>query len=65
MTSTERDNKILHLLSDGKSIKEIEAIIGKSDRTIQYRIDVLKAAHCAENIPHLIKIAIQKKLIKV
>jgi DNA-binding NarL/FixJ family response regulator len=64
MTIAERDNKILQLLSEGKTTKEIEAKVGRSDRTVQYRIDVLKAAYGAENIPHLIKIAMQKNIIK-
>ena len=65
MTTVERDNKILELLSQGKTAKQIEELIGISDRTVQYRIDVLKAAHEAENIPQLVTIAIKKKLIKI
>lgn len=65
MTPAERDTKILQLLSEGKTSRDIEKEVDISDRTIQYRIDVLKAAHGAANIPNLIAIAIKKKLIKV
>lgn len=65
MTKVQTDIKILQLLSQGKTAKEIGGLVDTSGRTIEYRLDVLKAAHGAENIPHLVAIAIKKKLIKL
>ncbi|MCX8996247.1 helix-turn-helix transcriptional regulator [Rhizobiaceae bacterium BDR2-2] len=52
------DPGILQLLTEGASTREIAAILRLSPRTVEHRIDRLKARFKARNIPHLVALAI-------
>lgn len=52
------DVRILQLLREGESAKEIAVTSGNSPRTIEHRIDRLKKRFGAKNIPHLVALSI-------
>lgn len=60
-----QDREIMQLISEGYRAKDIAARVNMSHRSVEKRLEVLKAAHEANNLPHLVAIAIKKKLIKL
>lgn len=50
----ETDKKILNLISEGKTVKEIAWKVGKSSRHIDYRLKVMRKYYQCANIPQLI-----------
>jgi len=51
---TELDKKIIELISQGKTAKEIGKETNRSRRTIEHRIDRLKKKHNCKSLPQLI-----------
>lgn len=52
------DVRILQLLREGETAKEIAVYSGNSPRTIEHRIERLKKRFGAKNIPHLVSLSI-------
>lgn len=52
------DVRILQLLREGETAKEIATYSGNSPRTIEHRIERLKKRFGARNIPHLVSLSI-------
>lgn len=52
------DVRILQLLREGETAKEIAVYSGNSPRTIEHRIERLKKRFGAKNIPHLVTLSI-------
>jgi len=59
-----RDREIMQLVSEGYKAKEISKELSISVRSVEKRLELLKCAHEAKNLPHLVAIAIKNKLIK-
>lgn len=60
----QQHKKVLMYLSLGKRSKDIGELMGISDRTVEKHIEILKAAHGAKNVTHLVAIALRNQIIK-
>lgn len=61
---TEREIKIVSLLSSGKRATEIGVEIGKSSRTVESLLDKLRIKTDAKTLPELVAIFFRNKLIE-
>jgi len=59
----EKESEILTHLSNGLTAKEIGAILGKSPRTIEKYLELLRAKYGAKNAAHLVGIFLRKLTI--
>jgi len=60
-----RAKSLLLFLADGYSFKEIADIWGKSVSSINAHVIALKSALGAKNTTHLVRIAIENKIIEL
>ena len=60
----ERNEQIIEMLAEGLSSKEMSKIIFLSHRTIEKLIGQIKDSFEAKNIPHLVAIVQERKLMK-
>ncbi|KAA0695419.1 LuxR family transcriptional regulator [Neorhizobium sp. P12A] len=58
------DLAILQLLAEGMLVKEIGNAMNLSPRTIEHRVERLKSAFGARNIPHLVSLSIASGISK-
>lgn len=57
----EKESEIITHLSNGLTAKEIGAILGKSSRTIEKYLELLRAKYEAKNAAHLVGIFFKPK----
>ena len=60
----EKAKQIMFLLSLGHTASQIGGKVALRTRTVEKYLETLKAAHGAKNAPHLVGIAIRRKLIQ-
>lgn len=64
MSKDERNIKIVQLLSNGATRKEIAYFFDMSLRNVEVILDALRKQHEAVHIAHLISILMRKKIIQ-
>lgn len=59
----EKDLQIIEMLANGYTSKEIGQALSLSPRTVEAKTQDIKSAFGCKNVPHLVKKAIEMKLI--